>query len=361
MKKPVVLDIDYVRRTIRETVEKFLTPLIRAGRAERTIEGYRDSLYRDLWFLYENGEDIHPSKISVDGIELLISDQWKGAPKYNHNRRSIFFRYLDYHDNALSKEYPSPRNSTQRVTIGPDKWLDNHEAVAFYLACETPVEKWLGHGLMKLMMRGHDLRNVTVDDIYMGYIEVLGKGGRREPVSFMGDTAAVLTELFEYRNEVISGIANPPRDLLVYRAGPKFRPRVGVYQKTAIDDMVRELGERAGIDRKVTKHMLRRTGARMCLRSGASEEEVSRALRHASVETTRIYLGLTVDDLKPVAMRFDDYFNQRKEEFQKGGFRTQTETIARSEKWTGRDLNSRPLPCQGSDLPTDLPARVCCE
>jgi hypothetical protein len=25
-------------------------------------------------------------------------------------------------------------------------------------------------------------------------------------------------------------------------------------------------------------------------------------------------------------------------------------------KWTGRDLNPRPLPCQGSDLPADLPA-----
>jgi hypothetical protein len=24
--------------------------------------------------------------------------------------------------------------------------------------------------------------------------------------------------------------------------------------------------------------------------------------------------------------------------------------------WTGRDLNPRPLPCEGSDLPADLPA-----
>ena len=27
------------------------------------------------------------------------------------------------------------------------------------------------------------------------------------------------------------------------------------------------------------------------------------------------------------------------------------------EKWTGWDLNPRPLPCQDSDLPADLPAR----
>ena len=29
-----------------------------------------------------------------------------------------------------------------------------------------------------------------------------------------------------------------------------------------------------------------------------------------------------------------------------------------AEEWTCRDLNSGPLPCQGSDLPTDLHAHV---
>ena len=28
----------------------------------------------------------------------------------------------------------------------------------------------------------------------------------------------------------------------------------------------------------------------------------------------------------------------------------------RKDKWTGRDLNPRPPPCEGNDLPTDLPA-----
>ena len=28
----------------------------------------------------------------------------------------------------------------------------------------------------------------------------------------------------------------------------------------------------------------------------------------------------------------------------------------KSNKWTERDLNPRPLPCEGNDLPTDLPA-----
>ena len=29
---------------------------------------------------------------------------------------------------------------------------------------------------------------------------------------------------------------------------------------------------------------------------------------------------------------------------------------AKGRQWTGRDLNPRPPPCQGGDLPTDLPA-----
>ena len=310
---------EYARRIIRETVNKFINPLIKAGRSEITITGYTEVLHRELWFLYENGLNFNPILIGEKEIDFLIKERWTGAPKYNHNRRTIVFNYLKYHRNEVVREYPSPRNSAQRVTIGPDKWLSDEEAVAYYNACQTPLEKYVAHCLLKWALRGHDMRSITIDDIYVGYVEVVGKGGRRDPVSFVGDSAKVLEDMFAYRRKVVEGIPNAPRDMLVYRIG-SFRPRCGIYQKTAIDDIVRELGERAGIERRVTKHMLRRTGARMCLRSGSTEDEVSRMLRHKSKDTTRIYLGLQVDDLKPIAMRFDEYFNRKQEAFLNSAF-----------------------------------------
>ena len=308
---------EYVRRTIRETVNKFLGPLIKAGRSEVSITGYKEILHRDLWFLHENGLNFNPILIGEKEVDFLIKERWTGAPKYNHNRRSILFRYLAYHGNNIGAEYPSPRNSTQRRTIGPDKWLSDEEAVAYYNACQNPLEKYIAHCLLKWALRGHDMRSITIDDIYVGYVEVVNKGGRKDPVSFVGDSDKVLGDMFAYRRKVVEGIPDAPRDMLVYRKG-SFHPKVGVFQKTAIDDIVRELGERAGIERRVTKHMLRRTGARMCLRSGATEDEVSRMLRHKSKDTTRIYLGLQVDDLKPIAMRFDEYFNRKQEAFLNG-------------------------------------------
>jgi len=310
---------EYARRTIRESVNAFLVPLTRKGLKSITLDNYREILYRDLWYLYEKGLPYLPSKITDTEVEVLIKDRWTGAPKYNHNRRSVFFRYLDYHGNPLIKEYPSPRYSSQSSTIGPDHWLTDEEAVAMYGACIGPVEKWVVHAELKLGLRRFDLQNVTRDDVYFGYIDVLGKGNKRSPVAFVGDTADVLQDLFLHLEEVTADVPDPPRDLLLYRTG-SYRVRLGAYQKTALDDMIKRVAARAGITRNITNHMLRRTCARMWLRSGASIDEVSLMLRHTNTETTRVYLGLTVDDQKVAAMRFDEYFRRKQDLFRNGEF-----------------------------------------
>ena len=343
---------EYARRSIREDVAKFLVPLRRAGLKDITLNGYQEILYRDLWNLHTSGYTVCPSKIGPLEIDYLISDVWTGAPKYIHNRRSVFFRFLDYYENKYVKEYPMPRGFSQRTTIGPDKWLSDAEAVAMYDACENPLEKYVIHAELKLALRRFDLSNITRDDVYLGYIDVLGKGSKREPVAFVGDTRQVLEDLYVYLDEITKDVTDVPQELLLYRKG-KYKPEVGVLRKTALDNIVKDVARRAGIERSVSHHMLRRTCARMWIRSGASVDEVQRMLRHSSRETTMIYLGLTVDDKSVGAMRFDDYFNRQRDAFSE----TAKKNEASKERWTGRDLNSRPLPCQGSDLPTDLPAR----
>jgi len=325
-----MLTEEYASRAIKEKIEEFIIPLSRKGLKAITLNNYRELLYRDLWFLHEDGRSVVPSKITASDIEFLIEKRWTGAPKYNHNRRSVFFRFLQYHNNNLVKEYPMPVNSCVRTTIGPDKWLSDEEAIAMYLACEDPVERWVCHAELKLGLRRFDLTNIMRDDVFSGYVDVLGKGGKRAPVAFVGDTSDVLRELYLHLERVIDGVKDPPRSLLLYRIG-SYRPKVGVFKKTALDNMIKRIAKRAGIDRPVTHHMLRRTCARMWLRSGASIDEISMMLRHSSKDTTMIYLGLTVDDLKKGAMRFDDYFNAKKANF-RGVENSQMKGVSQIEK-----------------------------
>jgi len=341
-----ILTAEYADRSIKENINKFLVPLQRAGLKQLTLDNYRESLYRDLWYLYSSGYNTTPSKISSVEIDHLISKRWVGAPKYNHNRRSVFFRFLEYHENNIVKEYPTPRNLCVRSTIGPDKWMSDDEAIAMYLACESPLEKWVIHAELKLALRRFDMTNVTRDDVYFGYIDVLGKGNKKEPVAFVSDTRQVLEDLYVYLDEVTAGIENPPRDLLLYRVG-SYHARVGVLQKTALDNMIKRIAKRAGIERSVSHHMLRRTCARMWKRSGAPIDDIQMMLRHSSRETTMIYLGLTVDDKSTSAMRFDDYFNQQKANFRRKGF-SQEDAIASKSGGLGEILSR--LPHTGKQL-----------
>ena len=305
----------YADRMIRENIEKFLVPLRRAGLKQITLGNYSELLQRDLWALYHGGYPITPSKIDVECIDYMIAHVWTGAPKYIFNRRSAFFRFLAYHNNNIGKEYPMPRGLSFRTTIGPDDWLSDHEAVAVYEACETPLEKWVIHAEIKLALRRFDLSNIRREDIFFGFINVLGKGSKREPVAFAGDTRQVLEELYRYLDEVTEGLEEQPQELLLYKKF-KHKPGVGILQKTAIDNIVKNVAKRAGIERSVSNHMLRRTCARMWIRSGATIDEVQGLLRHSSRETTMIYLGLTVDDKSVGALRFDDYFERQRTAFQ---------------------------------------------
>src|SRR5947209_1505140 len=60
-------------------------------------------------------------------------------------------------------------------------------------------------------------------------------------------------------------------------------------------------------------------------------------------------------------LRFPEYSVKYHEEPFRGGPFLSDPQVGRTshsiEKWTGWDLNPRPLPCQDSDLPADLPAR----
>jgi len=68
-----------------------------------------------------------------------------------------------------------------------------------------------------------------------------------------------------------------------------FTRQRGAYQKRMM-----VLGERAGINRKVTPHMLRHTAATMQLDLGVDLETVRDNLGHSSIKTTQGYLHLNI-------------------------------------------------------------------
>ena len=67
--------------------------------------------------------------------------------------------------------------------------------------------------------------------------------------------------------------------------------------------IVRQRGEAAGIQRRVTPHVLRHTCATHLLQGGADLRHVQAILGHASIATTQVYTRVAVEDLAAVHRR----------------------------------------------------------
>ena len=67
--------------------------------------------------------------------------------------------------------------------------------------------------------------------------------------------------------------------------------------KTIIREILKEIGERAGVD-NVHAHRFRRTLATNLLRKGMPIEEVKAVLGHTKIDTTLIYCSLATDTVK---------------------------------------------------------------
>ena len=69
-------------------------------------------------------------------------------------------------------------------------------------------------------------------------------------------------------------------------------------QKTTIEQIVKKIGERSGIGRRVYPHILRHTMATVGLERGMNVAEIQRILGHEKLDTTMIYAKVCQENVK---------------------------------------------------------------
>lgn len=134
--------------------------------------------------------------------------------------------------------------------------------------------------LHRLGLRGGELSGLELDDVDWpaGVVAIHGKGGRTAKLPLPVDVGqAIVDYLLDGRPETTARTvfvtARAPRTPLTY---------------SGVSCIVARAARRAGLG-TVHAHRLRHTAASQILNAGASLEEVSHLLRHASPATTAIY------------------------------------------------------------------------
>jgi integrase/recombinase XerD len=130
-------------------------------------------------------------------------------------------------------------------------------------------------------LRMHDL------DLEIGFVRVFGKG-RKERIIPLGRVA--IRWMREYLKHGRKGPTGERRLFLNFRARPLTRQ--GCWA------MIKQYAQRAGIDKRVSPHMIRHSFATHILNRGADLRSVQELLGHADISTTQIYTHVETQRLK---------------------------------------------------------------
>jgi integrase/recombinase XerD len=146
-------------------------------------------------------------------------------------------------------------------------------------------------------LRINELLAVRLDDIARadGAIRVKGKGNRERRVYITGRTALDVLDRFLTARDARHALGEY---LLIDSRGH-------VVSAQRIRRLLRSLGTRAGLSRRLTPHTLRHTAATQLLEAGVDIRFVQRLLGHSSIVTTQLYAEVRDASLRSVLEKAD--------------------------------------------------------
>ena len=178
-------------------------------------------------------------------------------------------------------------------TVEPIKYKENlreplteWEIEEMRVACVTPRDRALFEFLLSTGCRVSEAVQISRSDFKGRRLRVVGKGNK-ERVVFMSTKALFYINLYYAER-------NDNNDALF--VSEKF-PH-GRLKKNAIEKSIKQIGERAEINRNVFPHLLRHTFATQLLFRGMKLEELQELLGHADPKTTKIYAKVAEESLE---------------------------------------------------------------
>lgn len=155
-------------------------------------------------------------------------------------------------------------------------------------ACRTYRERAIIEVFYSTGCRVSELVRLNRSDVdfQKGEVHLFGKGNKHR-ISYINARAEVALKKYLFSRQ-----DNDPA-LIVSDRKPHGR-----IKKTGIEKIVRDIGERSEIGRRVYPHLIRHTTATDALEHGMELQEVQAILGHEKMDTTLIYAKICQDNVK---------------------------------------------------------------
>jgi tyrosine recombinase XerC len=286
-----------------EHLEKFVTYLIAEKNASPyTVKNYRHEIGQFFDFLKEQGID------SWGGVDRYILRRYlawlqaEGYVKASITRRiselRSFCRYLVRED--VLDANPIRVISSPKVPKRLPDYLDLHQVEALLAAPDaTAPQGQRDRAIMEVLyasgLRVSELVSLNLSnlDLRHGELRVWGKGAK-ERLALLGKPACrALTRYIEDGRSKLIKEDRATSALFLNRLGSRLSTR-------SVSNILDKYAKLAGLERRVTPHVMRHTFATHLLDGGADLRTVQELLGHTSLSTTQIYTHVSQARAKEV-------------------------------------------------------------
>ncbi|MET3878416.1 site-specific tyrosine recombinase XerD [Chitinophaga sp. OAE865] len=178
------------------------------------------------------------------------------------------------------------------------------------IIAQIPLDTAEGHrnkAILETMyscgLRVSEVINLQISQLHMdvGFIRVIGKGNKERMVPIGKDA---MRQIDIYRRNV--------RTMLPVKYGQEdtlfLNRRGGALSRVMIFLVIKELAQKAGIQKNVSPHTFRHSFATHLVEGGADLRAVQEMLGHESITTTEIYTHLDREYLRDTLLRFHPRF-----------------------------------------------------
>jgi len=288
---------------MQDLLARYITYLLAERNASRyTVRNYQREIDEFAGFAGTQGV------VAWDKVDVPLLRRWlvwlstQGFARRSITRRVTelrsFYRFLVRE--GIVEANPVVGLSTPKLPRLLPQYLNEQEAALLLKAPDLStlqglrdraiLELLYGAGLRVGELVGLDLGSL---DLAQSQVRVLGKGNK-ERVALMGEMArrALRSYLTEGRPHLLPRHSGPaPSALFLNRSG-------GRLSVVSVTKILHSCAKAAGIEKRVTPHMLRHSFATHMLDRGADLRAVQELLGHENLVTTQIYTHVSQSQLR---------------------------------------------------------------
>jgi site-specific recombinase XerD len=301
---------------LTDAIRRFLEYLeIEKGRSSKTIVNYQFYLNR----FAENSKLKNVEDIALDDIRSFrlwlnrqVDQVGEQLQKNTQNYHLIAMRsFLKYMAKLDIKTLSAEKIELAKV---PERKIEFMEGSELQNILEAPMKddsspkiQLRNKAIVELFfstgLRISELCNLKIDDVNLNRDEftIRGKGSKLRIVFLSNQAKHAIKEYLEKRND-----PNPYIFICHDRAadGREAVKEQEPLTPRSIQRMIKKMAKIAGINKKVTPHVLRHSFATDLLNNGADIRSVQTMLGHSSITTTQIYTHVTDRQLKEIYKKF---------------------------------------------------------